>query len=172
MPQMRIIGFGNLERGDDAAGLLVVHRLREQHIPAQEASGDLLSLMTDWIAEEPLVLVDAAMANVEPGEILRFRAEDLPRHGRQLRFSTHGFGVADLVGLAGALGRLPHDVVILAIAGSQFSTGDHVSRPVLSAVHEVVAEIAAVWRTADVDADGLASLCPRHNPTLTKLDPP
>ncbi|MCU0227807.1 MAG: hydrogenase maturation protease [Bryobacterales bacterium] len=176
MPHMRIVGFGNLQRGDDAAGLLVAHRLREQHIPAQEASGDLLSLMTDWTPSEPVVLVDAAMADAPSGDILRFRAEDLPRHGRLLRFSTHGFGVADLVGMAGALGRLPHEVVILAIVGEHFGTGDHVSRAVLAAVDALVAEIAAVWRevealpTLGVALD-LARLCPPYDPALSRADP-
>ncbi len=170
MPPVQIIGFGNMQRGDDAAGLLVAHRLQEQHIPAREASAELLSLMTEWDVDEPLVLVDAALANAEPGDILRFRAEDLPRHARELRFSTHGLGLADLVGMAGALGRLPREVAILGIAGSQFGIGDRTSRPVLSAIETLVGELAAAWR--DWDETTMEKLCPKPTPTHVEEDAP
>lgn len=151
MAAMRIIGFGNVDRGDDAAGLLVAHRLRDMGIPAQEATGELLALMNDWDVEEPLVLVDAAVGNAEPGEILRLHPGDLPRHKREFRFSTHGLGVADLVGMASALGRLPRKVVVLGIVGNQFDVGYRPGRAVLAAVEAVVAELAAAWHAPEDD---------------------
>lgn len=170
MPPMQIIGFGNLERGDDAAGLLVAHRLLEQHIPAREASGELLSLMSDWNLNEPLLLVDAALAEAEPGAILRLRAEDLPRHRRAFRFSTHGLGIPELVGMASALGRLPRDVAILGINGSQFGIGERTTRPVLTAVDALVREISAVWRSPNQEA--WESLCPKTARIFAEEDAP
>jgi Ni,Fe-hydrogenase maturation factor len=38
--EYRIIGCGNAERGDDAAGLLLVRRLRELGVDAHEHSGE------------------------------------------------------------------------------------------------------------------------------------
>lgn len=152
MPPMQIIGFGNVDRGDDAAGLLVAHRLRDLGIPAKEATGELLALMTEWRTDEPLVLVDAAMANVPPGEILRFHPDDLPRHKREFRFSTHGLGVADLVAMAAALGKLPQQVVVLGIAGDQFDVGYRPGRAVLAAVDALVSELSVAWHSADPEA--------------------
>jgi len=42
---LRIIGCGNLDRGDDAAGLLVARRLRALGVEAAEHSGEGLTLL-------------------------------------------------------------------------------------------------------------------------------
>ena len=162
MPPMQIIGFGNLERGDDAAGLLVAHRLRDLGVPARDTTADLLGLMTDWRLDQPLLLVDAVIsdraASQPDGLILHFRPADLPRFGKAFRFSTHGLGIPELIGMASALGRLPPEAAVLGITGSHFGGGDRTSREVLSAVELLAAEVATVWR--DPDARAWNQLCP------------
>ncbi len=46
---MMIIGCGNSDRSDDAAGLLVARRLRELGIDARELSGDMLGLLDELL---------------------------------------------------------------------------------------------------------------------------
>lgn len=168
MPPLQIIGCGNLDRGDDAAGLLVVHRLKDMGIPAKEAGGDVLALMPEWSMDTPLVLVDAAQTNAPTGEILRLLPQQLPRHQQELRYSTHGLGLAELVGLASALGRLPERVLVIAIAGARFGIGNAVSRPVLSAVEQVADEIASAWNSSDVSSCG--GLIPPNVPDASVQD--
>ena len=76
---LRIIGCGNIDRGDDAAGVLVARRLHalgvETHaveIPAVEItehSGESFSLMDSWAGCEHVILVDATAPSGKPGQI-------------------------------------------------------------------------------------------------------
>lgn len=170
MPITRIVGCGNLNRGDDAAGLLVVHRLRDLGIPATDAGTELLGMITDFHRTETLVLVDAALApDMLPGEIIRLRASDLPRHAQEFHFSTHGIGLAEAVGMASALGRLPENTLIIGINGECFDVGTGVSKSVYAAIDTVVSEISTAYR--DSDPAAWDRLCP-VNPAAGHHDLP
>lgn len=149
MSSIRIIGCGNLYRGDDAAGLLVVHRLREMGIPAEEAGDDLTRIMTLWQPEDTVFLVDAAQAELPLGTILRYLPGDLAKAPSHIRFSSHGMDLAEVVHLAGALGRLPKQLVVMGIVGGNFGLGDRVSPPVRAAIELVVGELGSRVRHAE-----------------------
>lgn len=148
MNTIRIIGCGNLYRGDDAVGLLVVHRLQEMGIPAEEAGEDLTRMISRWQPEETVFIVDAATAELPPGTILRYLASDLAKMPSHIRFSSHGMDLAEVIGLAGALGKLPKELVIIGIVGSAFGIGERVTPPVRSALELVVGELGSRVRHA------------------------
>ena len=134
-----IIGFGNPDCGDDAAGPLVV-RLLAGRIAARvlERHGDALALLDEWCDAEALVLIDAAAPMGNPGRIhhLDIAAADLPRD--LAVGSTHAFGLPEAVALSRRLGTLPARAVVYAIEGVCFDPG----APVSPAVAEAVAVLA------------------------------
>ena len=69
MVRTLVIGCGNRDRGDDAAGILVVRRLREHGIDAREHSSDGLALIDTWSAAEYVILIDTVMTGAPPGTI-------------------------------------------------------------------------------------------------------
>lgn len=143
----RIIGCGNRHRGDDAAGLLVVQRLRELGLPAEEQSGDGLSLIESWNDADEVILIDAVVAGAEPGTIHFWDAEGanaLPADGAK-KTSTHGFGVAQAIELARNLDRLPPKLFIYGIEGSLFEIGTLPSPKVIAAVETLAQQIASEW---------------------------
>ena len=69
--KIRIIGCGNSDRGDDAAGLLVVRRLRTLGVDADiavEQNGDGLALIEQWAGCEKVILIDATRSGGSPGK--------------------------------------------------------------------------------------------------------
>ena len=138
-----VIGFGNPDRGDDAAGPLVA-RLLAGRINARvlERHGDALALLEAWEGAEVLVLVDAAAPMGMPGRIHRLDlAADLPR---ELSVgSVHSFGLPEAVALSRRLGTLPPRVVVHAIEGACFDVGADVSPEVAASVETVAERIAA-----------------------------
>ena len=135
-----VIGFGNPDRGDDAAGPLVA-RLLAGGVAATvlERHGDALALLEAWEGAASLVLVDAAAPMGSPGRIHRLdiTANDLPR---DLAFgSTHAFGLPEAVALSRRLGTLPPRAVVHAIEGGCFDPGAPVSPAVAAAVEAVAA---------------------------------
>jgi hydrogenase maturation protease len=129
---MQIIGIGNLDRGDDAAGLLAARRLG-----GLEHTGDALSLIDAWGEAEDVLLIDAVVTGAVPGTLHRWDARHLPPEAVGLRASTHAFSVVDAIRLAESTGRLPHKLVVLGIEAAQFEPGTAPSPPVLRAVNEL-----------------------------------
>ncbi len=145
-----VIGFGNPDCGDDAAGPLVA-RLLAGRIEARvlERHGDALALLDEWRGADALALIDAAAPMGDPGCIhaVDIATADLPRD--LAVGSTHAFGLPEAVALSRRLGTLPARAMVYAIEGVCFDPG----APVTPAVAEAVAELAKQVR-------GLTGACP------------
>ena len=137
-----IIGCGNVDRGDDAAGLLVARRLHALgvdtlHIEIIEHSGETFSLMNCWTGYERVILIDATAPTGTPGQVQVWNAhaEKLPEN--IFPCSTHAFGVREAVELARAMNHLPPILLIYGIESKQFFFGAPVSPEVECAVVSV-----------------------------------
>lgn len=144
MSRCVVIGVGNRDRGDDAAGLELARRLG-QHPPrgaeVRECSGGAFALLEAWRGSERAILVDAADGGKRPGAIHRFEAHRQPLPAWLRHASTHSPGVAEAVELARSLGELPSEVVVYAIEGGAFGHGRPLSTPVRRAIGRVEARI-------------------------------
>jgi hydrogenase maturation protease len=150
--QARIIGCGNLDRGDDAAGVLVARRLRALGIDAEEQSGESFSLMDSWQGFETVVVVDAICSDRAPGEVRIWDACASPLPKAALQCSTHAFGLYEAVELARTLDRLPDELLIYGIEGKQFAPGAKPSAEVKKAVELVAQQIAGFVRATTLAA--------------------
>jgi hydrogenase maturation protease len=139
---MLILGCGNRDRGDDAAGGLVAERLRDLGLDARICSGQALGLIDAWNGADDVVIVDAVMTGGPAGKVWLWDGEQLPVP-ESLSLSTHGFGVAEAIRLARILGCLPKRLRIFGVEGSLFDPGSAVSPEVMYAVKEVVRQITA-----------------------------
>lgn len=142
----RIIGCGNLDRGDDAAGLLVARRLRALGIEAEEQSGESFSLMECWQGFATVILVDAVCTDHAPGEVSIWDASTGPLPKTALQCSTHAFGLYEAVELARTLDRLPDKLLIYGIEGKEFAPGTQPLAEVENAVGVVAEQIAQLVR--------------------------
>jgi hydrogenase maturation protease len=137
-----VVGIGNAMRGDDAAGLEVVGRLRERGpgagVALRTLEGEGVALLDLWEGACAAVLVDSVRSGAAPGTVRRLdaTAEPLPS-GLRTSSSTHAVGVADAVELARALGRLPRRLVVYGIEGARFDAGAALSPPVAAVIDAV-----------------------------------
>ena len=115
---MLILGCGNPDRADDAAGLLVARRLRELGTQARELGGEALELIDAWSGEADVIIVDAVKSGAPPGTITVWDARTSPLPACQFRCSTHALGVAEAIELARALDRLPSKLIVVGIEGN------------------------------------------------------
>jgi len=140
-----IIGIGNANCGDDAAGCLVAQALRERELPAVRilsASGEPADLLEKFPTDGVLILVDA-MAEVEGcGRIHRMDTSDnaLPIDAFS-SYSTHGMGLPEAIEMARALGRLPPAVIVYGIEGRNFQPGDPMSPEVEEGIERLVDQL-------------------------------
>ena len=145
---MLILGCGNDDRSDDAAGLLVVRRLCELGIDAHEHAGDALGLIEAWSGAQEVVVTDAVVSGTSPGTITRWDAA-VPLPAGEFRCSTHNLGLAEAVELARVLGRLPAKLTIYGIEATCFDRGGKPSAEVRDGAERLAAEIQRVFGGGD-----------------------
>lgn len=132
-----IIGIGNPDRGDDAAGVLAARRVHRGRVIEWADCSALLDL---WEDASDVIVIDAMRSGRPPGTIQRFDAwsERLPAGGF---VSTHAMGVAETVEMARALDRLPDRLVVYGIEASDVTAGASPCPEVCAAAADVAAEI-------------------------------
>jgi hydrogenase maturation protease len=141
-----VIGIGNADRADDAIGLVVANRLRAERAlrdhPIITRAADMLALIDEWAQSCGVILIDAAAPRSRPGHVHRIDVGvcGLP-HELHLSgcASTHAFGVAETIGLAQTLGKLPARFIIYAVEGARFEPGAAMT-PAVAAAAETVAQ--------------------------------
>jgi len=139
MSERLVIGIGNPDRGDDAAGVRVA---RSVHRGRVIEWADCSVLMDLWDRVDDVIVVDAMRSGLPPGSVCRFDAGLEPLPARAFP-SSHSFGLAETVELARSLDRLPGRLIIYAIEVSDLSIGAELSDDVAEAVERLAAEINA-----------------------------
>ena len=139
-----VIGVGNPYRGDDAVGLFIARQIWAKvpdNVEVHENFGEVSGLIELFKNAGTVIIVDAVSSGSEPGEIFRFDAalEKIPAH--YFRFSTHAFGIAEVIELTRTLGLLPPKVIVYGIEGREFGIGEGLSPEVEGAAQKVLESI-------------------------------
>ena len=152
-PTTLVVGCGNLVRGDDAAGPVLVRVLAERGVPAHVRllDGGTAGMDVGFAMRgmRRVVLVDASRIGVEPGAVHRVPGEELidlepPRGG-----NLHRFRWDQALGFARWLlaEEYPAHVEVWLIEGASFEPGDPLTPAVAAAVDaladRLVEELAA-----------------------------
>jgi hydrogenase maturation protease len=117
----------------------VARRVTGARVVATEA--EPTRLLDELEGADPVVFVDAARGGGSPGSVYRIdlAREQLPE--ALFRGSTHHLSLADTIGLARALGRLPERAYVVAVEGAQFEAGAPMSPAVEAAIPAAVEEV-------------------------------
>jgi hydrogenase maturation protease len=145
-----VVGIGNPDRGDDAAGRAVARRLRgalPEGVTLAEADGEATAVMAHLDGADVAFLVDACVSGAPAGTVRRIDVGRAPLAPGAFGLSTHGFGLAQAIELARALGRLPERCVVYAIEGASFTPGAPLSPAVAEAVQQVAVRLRAELST-------------------------
>lgn len=143
---MRIIGYGNVDRGDDGAGIVAAERLRKLGFDSVTCTSDGLELLDAWSGHDHVIIIDTVVTGAPTGTLHRWNdCQSLP--APLAATSSHGLGLAQAIDLAGTLELLPARLSVWGVEGSDFSTGSPMSPAVDSAVRELVELVAAELST-------------------------
>jgi hydrogenase maturation protease len=139
-----VIGVGNRDRGDDAAGPRVAERVANaglgRSVTTMVVEGDLSDLALRWLPHQAVVIVDAAVTGARPGTVHRW--PDLPP-ADQRPLSSHGVSLRDALELGRILGRTARTIDIVGIEGRSFELFEE--------------PVTEVTRSIDLVADQLIS---------------
>ncbi|MDP3553763.1 hydrogenase maturation protease [Methylocystis sp.] len=142
---MIVLCIGNPQRGDDTAGRAVAHALRALLVDVEiiEEEGEATRVLARLDGVDAAYIVDACVSGAEPGEIHRIDVGTGPLPRAAFGASTHGFGLAEALELARALGVLPPRCIVYAIEGKIFDIGASMSPAVAEAVDIVAGRLRA-----------------------------
>ena len=145
-----VIGLGSPDRGDDAVGAAVAgavaRRLGDVRVVDHEDPTSLLDL---WAGHTPVVVVDAVRSDSPSGtlHVLETGQSGSPIGARSWAHSRHGgthaVGLAEMVELGRALGRLPERLVVVGVEGESFDHGAPLSPSVAAVVPDAVERVCA-----------------------------
>jgi hydrogenase maturation protease len=139
-----VIGVGNPDRGDDAAGREVARRLRGmalRGVEIIELDGEATALLARLDGASAAILIDACISDAAPGTLHRFDVAEAPLPSGAFGLSSHGFGLSEAIELARALGTLPLRCAVYAIEGERFDIGAPISAKVMAAIDRAAEEI-------------------------------
>ncbi len=153
-----MVGCGNLLRGDDAAGPLLVRLLADRNLPdgVRLVDGGTAGMDVAFAMRgvRRVIVVDASRIGVEPGTVHRVPGEELtdltPPEG-----NLHRFRWDQALGFAMWLlkDEYPDDVTVWLVEGQSFEPGDVLSPPVQASV-ERIADAIEVDVTHDLRQEG------------------
>ncbi len=140
-----VIGLGNDDRGDDAAGLEVVRALGGRTLEfarVVEGPREATGLLDLWRGAERVIVVDAVRSGRPPGSVVRVEVgpHGIPSSVRPS--STHGLSLAEAVGLGIALGAMPRSLVVYGVEAGDLAAGRGLSGSVARAVVETARRVA------------------------------
>ncbi len=140
-----VIGLGNPDRGDDAVGVQVARLVAAERLDVRAIELDDPSEALDaWAPEDTVVVADAVSSGGNPGDIhvLDAVAQRLPTGGWAAG-GTHALGLAAVVELGRALGRLPRRLVVVGVEAGRFDHGAPLSDAVAAAVPAAASAVLA-----------------------------
>ena len=145
-----VIGLGSTDRGDDAVGVAVARavaaRMPDVTVLDHE---DPTALLDAWHDHTPVVVVDAVLSGGPAGTLHWLETgQHGPRIGagswaRTGHGSSHSVGLAEMVELGRALGRLPDRLVVVGIEAAAFDQGAPLTPAVAAAVPVAVERVCA-----------------------------
>ena len=129
-----VVGVGQPDRCDDAAGLLVAEEVRRRAPRCEVVTVTSPTRLIDvWDGRDDVVVVDAVRTGRDPGEVSVVEVTERPLPARPGAGGSHGFGIAEAVELARSLDRLPRRLVVVGIEAGSFAQGSEMTPAVTAA---------------------------------------
>lgn len=149
--ELVVVGCGNLLRGDDALGPMVIRSLWDRGVPDDVRLVDGGTAGMDVVFAvrnaERVIIVDAASTGNEPGTVYRLDADELVDLAPQPGLHSHSFRWDHAIGMARwMLGtHCPDDITVLLGEVSSVDPGAELSVPAQAALDRLVALVEEAY---------------------------
>lgn len=141
-----ILGVGNLLRRDDGVGIKAIELLRHEKLSGvviQDGGTDGLGLIDIIKPYSRAIIIDAVDMRAHPGTVKLFSSHDAKINIKNDALSTHGFGLAEVLGLMEQLG-FTTAVEIVGVQMQDISFGEELTDVVAAKLPYIVELVKSV----------------------------
>jgi len=138
--KLLILGVGNLLRRDDGVGLKAIELLRQENlsnVDLIDGGVDGLGLIDVIKPYSHALIIDAVDMRLAPGAVKLFSAHDAKFKIKNDALSTHGFGLAEALGLLEKLG-CKTEIKIIGVQPQDISFGEGLTEVVATKLPEII----------------------------------
>ncbi|MBU0581177.1 MAG: hydrogenase maturation protease [Candidatus Margulisbacteria bacterium] len=135
-----VLGVGNALRRDDGVGPEVIKFLQDEKSDKTDfldGGTDGLSLLDVLKEYKKAILIDAVDMKMVPGEVRIFTPEEAKLKIKTESLSTHGIGLAEVIGLMQQL-EIKTELKIIGVQPENIDFGEGLSETVLSKLPEII----------------------------------
>lgn len=136
-----VIGLGNIYRGDDGLGILVINALRSNHPGIADyltEEGDATRLIDLWEGRDVIVIDAVKTSRQQSGRIHQINSIEELSGNTEIQFSTHSIDLSEVIGLSTLIEKPPGSLFFIGVEGSVWEMGAIISDKVKSQIPEVV----------------------------------
>lgn len=140
-----VIGVGNLLLRDEGVGIHIIRELQKRKLPpgVEVLDGGVggWDLLHYFSRAEKVLILDAAEMGLEPGAVVRLDPGQLSMPGKEVPFSAHEIGLAEVIELGRALANDSLNIVIFGIQPKEISWGMELSPEVAAVIPQVITAV-------------------------------
>lgn len=168
--EVLVVGCGNLLRGDDGAGPVLIRRLWDTALPdgARLVDGGTagMDVAFQMRGAHRVVLVDACRSGAAPGTVYRVPGAELEQLPELSAMASHSFRWDHALALARWLLKdaCPDDVTVLLIEAQCLEFGAEITPAVRAGIDKVILLIEEGWLTPLRSAAPVAGGWPTPTP--------
>jgi hydrogenase maturation protease len=115
---LKVIGLGNILRGDDGIGPVIIETLEKKKLPIPiqlcDAGSDAFTILDHLLGSEPVLIIDCAQMGEKPGTVNRFATKDAQLPLGNVGMSLHGYSLAEVWQIARSMGS-DKDLAIIGV---------------------------------------------------------
>ena len=152
---MKVLGIGNILRGDDGIGPAIIRHLENKFSPEilqlYDAGSDAFTVLDHLMQPEPVMVIDCAKMGTTPGTIQVVSVGDSDYIDKNLGISLHGYSLSEVWQMARLMGETA-DLSIIGIEPKQIAFNSDISEEVkksIPAVVKIVVEEAKKYAKKD-----------------------
>ncbi|MGA1979934.1 MAG: HyaD/HybD family hydrogenase maturation endopeptidase [Sedimentisphaerales bacterium] len=145
-----VLGLGNILLKDEGIGVHIAHQLQKQelldNVEVIDGGTAAMDMLLSQEGLEKLVVIDAIKAGRKPGTIYkaRLKAGEMDKLARifccdkDLKISSHQFGLIDALAAAQMCNRAPREIVIIGVEPKEINYGMELTEQVSRKVPEII----------------------------------